>query len=184
MTPKLAFNDDELFRLTPEDCINAMFEHTGPDGTLYIPAWPIDASDDGTGKICALKMTWDECDREKFAADYEETLSTIGKIASVYDRLGETAEENRQILSDRELAVWEKYICNKATEKHGKRPACPGMENGPGNIVSSDDIAYHAGILCALLAQDPGQTVLINNEATILAELMAADQFAVSVEYI
>ena len=47
----------------------------------------------------------------------------------------------------------------------------------------SDDIAYHAGILCALLTQDPEQTGLINNEATILAELMAAERFAVSVEY-
>ena len=182
MTPKLAFNDDELFRLTPEGCINAMFEHTGPDGMLYIPTWPIDGSDDGTGKICALKMTWDADDREKFVADYKGTRSSIEKIASVYDRLSGTVEENRQILSERELAVWEK--CIKATEKHDEGPACPGMENGPGNIVSSDDIAYHAGILCALLAQDPGQTALINNEATILAELMAADRFAESVEYI
>ena len=83
MTPKLAFNDDELFRLTPEDCINSMFEHTGPDGMLYIPAWPIDGSDDGTGKICALKMTGDEAGREKFAADYGEMRSAIEKIASV-----------------------------------------------------------------------------------------------------
>ena len=181
MTPKLAFNDDGLLRLTPEDCINSMFEHTGPDGMLYIPAWPIDRSDDGTGKICALKMTWDEAGREKFAADYGEMQSAIEKIALVYDRLGGTAEENRQILSERELAVWEKYI--KAAEKHDEGPACPGREKSQGSVVMSDDIAYHAGILCALLAQDPEQTGLINNEATILAELMAAERFAVSVEY-
>ncbi len=182
MTQKLAFSNDELLALTPEECINAMFEHTGPDGMLYIPAWPIDGSCGGTGKVCALKMKWDEDSRAKFVADYEGTRSSIEKIASVYDRLGGTAEENRQILSERELAVWEKYI--KAAEKHDEGAACPGREKSPGSIVSSDDIAYHARILCALLAQDTEQKVLINNEATIMAELMAAERFAVSADCI
>ncbi len=109
---KLAFNtnDAAYFYLTPVGCINAMFEHTDTDGSLYIPEWPYDDNDESDEKYYALKMNWNKEDRKKVISDFENLISAIKIIAPVYDQLGDYTKENSAVLSDELLQVWNTYI--------------------------------------------------------------------------
>ena len=108
---KLAFNtnDAAYFYLTPVGCINAMFEHTDADGSLYIPEGPYD-DDSENERFYALKMNWNKEDRKKVISDFENLVSAIKIIAPVYDQLGDYTKENSAILSDELLQVWNTYI--------------------------------------------------------------------------
>ena len=112
--PKPAFdvNDEAYISLTPVGCINAMFSHTDGEGRLRIPAWPCDNDDinEETTSWLDCVMTWDAGDRNNPIARYERLFAALRAIADVSDRLGDTREENKSILSGELLDVWDTYI--------------------------------------------------------------------------
>ena len=112
--PKPAFdvNDEAYISLTPVGCINAMFSHTDGEGRLRIPAWPCDNDDinEETTSWLDCVMTWDDEDRNNVIAAYERLFAALRAIADVSDRLNDTREENKDILSGELLDIWDTYI--------------------------------------------------------------------------
>ncbi len=112
--PKPAFdvNDEAYISLTPIDCINAMFSHTDGEGRLRIPAWPYDNDETNEETTAWLDcvMTWDDEARKDVIAAFEELFAALKAIAGVFDRLGDTREDNEGILSGELLDVWDTYI--------------------------------------------------------------------------
>ena len=110
--PAFDVNDETYISLNPVDCINAMFSHTDGEGHLRIPAWPCDNEDinDETTDWLDCVMTWDNEDRNNITAAYERLFAALRAIADVSDRLGDTREENKDILSGELLDIWDTYI--------------------------------------------------------------------------
>ena len=55
-------------------------------------------------------MTWDDEDRNNVIAAYEWLFAALRAIADVSDRLNDTREENKSILSGELLDIWDTYI--------------------------------------------------------------------------
>ena len=110
--PAFDVNDETRISFTPVDCINAMFSHTDGEGRLRIPAWPYDNDETNEETTAWLDcvMTWDDEDRKDVIAAYEELFAALKAIAGVFDRLGDTREDNEGVLSGELLDVWDTYI--------------------------------------------------------------------------
>ena len=113
--PEPAFDmyDETRISFTPVDCINAMFSHTDGECRLRIPAWPCDDDDISIEETTAwldCVMTWDDEGRKNVIAAFEELFAALKAIAGVFDRLGDTREDNEGVLSGELLDVWDTYI--------------------------------------------------------------------------
>ena len=112
--PNLAFvadiDNDAYCTLTPEECVRVMYEQTDPNGNLYLPAWPCDICFTSAVDYYALTMNWTEADCKTLNADYAALFESLKRIAAVYDQLGDTLEENRRVLSEDLVQVWDTYL--------------------------------------------------------------------------
>ena len=239
----LAFHvdDDTYYHLTPVDCINAMFEHTDSDGHLLIPAWPYDTDDfdSETAGCLECRMVWDDDARRNVIAAYEELYRALKAITAVYDRLGDTREENEGILSVELLNVWDVFIRDFETGDVDKETAMDiadrmasadfaddledlfmelasendeeiyrdGEEDAPvteeeeelysrfldavyedaesrlTNKIAAYDVIIRARRVCHLMHLN-APDIILNNEAKLLAQAMAVNACAESVELV
>ena len=101
-----SFDDD----ITPEEYIELMFEKTDEDGILYIPGWQYgNLYEPNCSYRC--RLNWNLYDFEKVTNEFNALYSDLSVIAEKYDKLGENAEENKEILgSERLFNVWNTFI--------------------------------------------------------------------------
>ena len=101
--------------LTPVECVRAMYEMTDEEGHLEIPAWPSDNELDQEEAYYALKMNWNEAEREAgFATELVEwLLASFAELGRKWKNgeLGMTSEENRTLLTEYGLFnIWETFV--------------------------------------------------------------------------
>ena len=85
---KLAFTsdiDEPNSHVSPIRCIEAMFEHTGTDGSLYIPKWYYGECYDTKEHFYACKMKWSKNDCCAFISEFNEHIKNLSFIAENYD---------------------------------------------------------------------------------------------------
>ena len=101
--------------LSAEELIEQMFAHTDADGTLYMQSF-FYTRDDAEENSLRCKLHWGVDGCEKVMNDYCTLRGQLEQLAAVYDRLGETEEENKRILSPELLNVWCTYLRGFETE--------------------------------------------------------------------
>lgn len=210
MNTELAFdvNGETYEALTPTECADLMFERTGADGTLVIPAWPYDDPGNSEGYI-TLKMDWNKEDLEDLKTDYEELRAALESIASVWDKLGATEEYNRKLLSARDFEVWNTYIRDFEIDGIDADEVSELLENKASGVrlfeeeeelceryaeaiyadfesrldspLAAYDVIIRAKRLCRLMSLEAPECV-INNEAKLLVQAMAVNRFGLSME--
>lgn len=95
--------------LSAEELIEQMYAHTDGDGTLYMQSFFYTRGDAEENSLrCKLHWGVDGC--EKVMNDYFTLRGQLEQLAAVLDRLGDTEEENRRILSTELLNVWCTYL--------------------------------------------------------------------------
>ncbi len=98
-------------KLGPTALIKLMYEKTDKKGWLVLPQEPYSISR-GEERKCwrEFRMSWTEEDRDQLIKEYRRLYKALVKMAELGPELGETRDENQEILSGEELEIWEKYI--------------------------------------------------------------------------
>lgn len=202
---KLAFNSDDE-TLSPVDCIELMFRHTGILSRLYVPDW----YGESDGNTCLrLDMTWNENEKNEAVSAFEKLYSQLKEIASVYDRLEDTLEENKTVLSPELLEVWNTYVrdfetgdldLEKICDISERKDACERVtdeeealykiyrdavykdaESRLENKLAAYDAVIRAKRVCKLMSLNAPE-IIINNEAKLLAQAIAVNRFGDGLE--
>lgn len=164
--PKPAFMiEDELSSLSPVQTMVKMFEYTDKEGYLSIPEWPYDDKDyDEPDMYYLCKMNWSQEDLKNVIEDFQKLEERIKTIKDE-DPLQSIIRENRDLVpfSDMQPEIPDLIVLKKA-----KRPA-------------TYDVAIRAVRLCMLYAMD-APTIIIENEAQLLAQALVVNHFAESVK--
>lgn len=177
---KNSFRIDDNFayiNLTPSLCISAMFEHTDSDGNLYLPEWPNDSDDNEQNRYYACEMDWNKADSEKIVTDYENLYEVLAELGKEYDRLKSSLDENKDLLSDAQLKVWNTYIRGIGSVNPTE------AQKRVGNNVAAYDVVIRAQRLCKLMSLEAPK-VIINHEANLLAQAMVIHSYAKSMKII
>ncbi len=101
--------------LSAEELIEQMYAHTDADSTLYMPDLFSRDICDETPALCC-KMHWEADGCEKVLQAYRTLRSQLEQLASVYEKLGDTEEENCGLLSEDLLSAWRTYLRPFETE--------------------------------------------------------------------
>lgn len=102
----LAFTKSDI--IEPKERLRLMREHAGEDGTLYIPEWYKDV---GYCEDNYIKLKMDRNgDYDALAKEFDRLCTDLKDIARFYDELGDTKEENAEVLYEDLLPVWEIYL--------------------------------------------------------------------------
>ncbi len=177
---KNAFSIDEnsaYTNLTPSQCISAMFEHTDSDGNLYLPEWPYDNNDGEQTHYYTCKMNWNKSDCDKAVTDYESLYKVLAELAEKHDSLKSSLDENRDLLSDAQLKVWNTYIRGLGSMNPSE------AEKRVGNNLAAYDVVIRAQRLYKLLSLEAPQ-IIINHEANLLAQAMVIHNYAKSMKIV
>ena len=170
------FDDDSVYtNLTPSQCISAMFDHTDSDGNLYLPEWPNDSDENKQNRLYACKMDWNKSDCDKTVADYENLYKVLSELAEKYDSLNSSLDENRDLLSDTQLKVWNTYIQGLGTMNTSE------AQKRIGNNVAAYDVVIRAQRVYKLMSMDAPK-IIITNEAKLLAQAMVIHDYAESMK--
>ena len=96
--------------ISPEECIELMFEKTDEDGILYIPGWQYgNLYEPNCSYRC--RLNWNLYDFEKVKNEFDALYSDLSVIAEKYEKLGDNTEKNKVILgSERLFNVWNTFI--------------------------------------------------------------------------
>ena len=95
--------------LSAEELIEQMYARTDSDGTLYMQSF-FYTDTDVEEKSLRCKLHWGVDGYEKVMNDYCTLRGQLEQLAAVLDRLGDTEEENKHILSPELLKVWRTYL--------------------------------------------------------------------------
>ena len=91
--------------------IENLFEHTAKDGTLIVPDHPYRMIDDEPDhKWLKCSMNWTMDDMSELRREFRKQWVDLVGVADEHPRLGKTLEENKEILSDSELEVWNLFV--------------------------------------------------------------------------
>ena len=103
--------DNDFARLSPTGLIKRLFEKTDKSGYLIVPEEPRRTYKGSEGKAwMRIKMNWTPEDRDNLILEFKRIYSAIRKMAELGPELGTTWEENKEILTERELEIWNIYI--------------------------------------------------------------------------
>ena len=107
---KEAFNENELYTVSPADYLRKMFERTDPDGLLIMP--DIFCSDDGGDEFSSLmcRMEWIAEDAASVIEEYGSLVEQLGIIAAKHCELSDDPDENKKLLPKAAFDVWDTYI--------------------------------------------------------------------------
>ena len=204
------FGDESYDILTPAGRINVMFAQTDLDGTLVLPIWPYDDSDDTGNEKLVVKMAWDEEGKEELKEECEKLCKSLKSIAEVYKKLGTTEEYNRKLLSEEDFKVWKTYIrafdtgdvdadevfdvmegieagtvvrCEEDEELCARyaEAVYADSESRLDRPLAAYDVVIRAKRLCRLLSLH-APTKVEKNEETLLVQAMAVNRFGLSME--
>ena len=184
-----------------------MYEMTDEAGVLRIPVWPYDNDVDPVKRYFHAEMAWSREDAEALVREFQTLVDALSEMALLWknEELGFSEEENRGILSDEQLKVWNTYIKELNPEDMDYMHFYDITEKmDEFGAVSPEDLKYYyayvdriheearrrlggkyaqydriirAQRLHKLMAQEAPQ-VLIDNEARLLAEAMVLETYA------
>lgn len=97
--------DKDFGKLTPEEYIDYMFDHTDTDGNLYIRGWYVLLEEPHSYR---LRMNWSWADSQKLKKEYRELYGAFAECAAVWRQNDETDVAEQLEATTR--AVWEKYV--------------------------------------------------------------------------
>ena len=175
--------DSKDYKRKPSFYIKAMYEHTGADGKVYIPLWPIGESVEPQGYL-EIEMTWKTKKDCKAVEDaFKDLMESLKRIASVHDKLGNTIKKNAEILPEKDLAVWKTYIRPIKVILDEMSDYYDAGEKRLGRRLASIQVLNRARRTCRLMELG-APDIIVNNEAGILAQTLAVNMFGKSVKYV
>ena len=101
----------EYSKMTAPGFLMRLFEHTAKDGTLIVPDHPYRMIDDELDtKWLKCSMSWTMEDIGEIRREFRKLWTDLVGVADEHPRLGKTLEENKEILSDSQLEVWNLFV--------------------------------------------------------------------------
>ena len=122
-------------------------------------------------------MDWNKSDCDKTVADYENLYKVLSELAEKYDSLNSSLDENRDLLSDTQLKVWNTYIQGLGTMNTSE------AQKRIGNNVAAYDVVIRAQRVYKLMSMDAPK-IIITNEAKLLAQAMVIHDYAESMKIV
>jgi hypothetical protein len=101
----------EYSKMLAPALIECLFEHTAKDGTLIVPDHPyrmIDDEPDHRWLKCSMKWTMEDMSEVRKA--FRKLWGDLLGVADEHPRLGKALAENKEILSEDQLEVWNLFV--------------------------------------------------------------------------